>query len=473
MQKLTFYEEKLAEVVTAWGEDAVLIFRGQANCKWPLNSSADRRLQEQGTAPSPIEYLAKSLIEPARLEGYAHRQDKELNDLELLAALQHQGAATCLIDFTFNFHIALWFACQDDTEVGRVFVVNRGDIHAFEEVTPVRATDSIERLFQRQFLPDRPILPDDQAKVYYWKPPPIENRILVQHSCFIFSAQPIKEKTYKTLDIPKEDKKEIRMLLQKFYGVERQTMFRDFAGFAFSHGHDQPLSYKTSDLWFQDGNSHFQRGEYELAIANYEKAIELNSNFAEAYNNRGLANLWLQRYVDAIADCDKAIEIRPQYADAYHTRGNAKAGRNEHTEAIEDYGVALSFNSKHAKAFNSRGVSKACLELYSEAIKDFDAAIEIDPMYTGSYYNRGIALIRPDQDATAAIEDFGKVLDNRPNDAAAYYGRGLAWKSLGQLEEARKNLERAQTLAQEQEFTELLQLIRRELDDLNQDDAIP
>ena len=155
MKKLTSYEEKLAEAVSDWGEDTVLIFRGQANRRWPLNSSADRRLQEQDTAPSLSEYLTKSLIEPARLEGYAHRQDKELNDLELLAALQHQGAATCLVDFTFNFHIALWFACQDDSEVGRVFVVNRGDIHTFEEATPMRATDSIERLFQRQILPDR------------------------------------------------------------------------------------------------------------------------------------------------------------------------------------------------------------------------------------------------------------------------------------------------------------------------------
>ena len=439
MKKLTSYEEKLVEAVSDWGEDTVLIFRGQANCKWPLNNSADRRLPGQGTAPGLIEYLTKTLIEPARLEGYAHRQDKELNDLELLAALQHQGAATCLIDFTANFHIALWFACQDDTEVGRVFVVNRGDIHTFEEVTPERATDSIEKLFQRHTPLEQPISLDEQAKVNYWKPPPIENRILVQHSCFIFSAQPIKEKTYKTLDIPKEEKKELRMMLQKFYGVERQTIFRDFAGFAGSHGHDQPLSYKTSEQWFQDANSHFQKGEYELAIANYNKAIELNSNFADAYNNRGLA----------------------------------KAGRGEHRKAIKDYDEAISFNSRHASAFNSRGVSKACLKQYDEAIKDFNAAIKIDPMYMGAYYNRGLALNRPDQDETAAIEDFGKVLDIRPNDAAAYYGRGLAWKSLGQLVKARENLERAQTLAQEQEFTELLRRISRELNDLNQDDAIP
>ena len=51
-----------------------------------------------------------------------------------MAALQHNGAATCLIDFTTNFHVALWFACATTKTAktaetnGRVFIVNRGDI---------------------------------------------------------------------------------------------------------------------------------------------------------------------------------------------------------------------------------------------------------------------------------------------------------------------------------------------------------
>ena len=64
---------------------------------------ADRRLAKESKPLALIEYLTKVLIEPARSEGYAHQQNKELNDLELLAKLQHNGAATCLIEFHRQF----------------------------------------------------------------------------------------------------------------------------------------------------------------------------------------------------------------------------------------------------------------------------------------------------------------------------------------------------------------------------------
>ena len=150
MEKLIEYERKLAEAVQGWGEDALFVFRGHANKEWKLDSGADRRLRQLEDKPILIEYLEKSLLEPARHEGHGRQQNKELNDLELLAALQHNGAATCLIDFTANFHIALWFACQDENNDGKVFIVNRGDIRIFEEVTPERAKKSIKELLQER-----------------------------------------------------------------------------------------------------------------------------------------------------------------------------------------------------------------------------------------------------------------------------------------------------------------------------------
>ena len=122
MDLLTKYQQKLAKQVEPWGKQAVLIFRGQGDRSWTLNSRADRRLEKGSSPPSLIDNLNKVLIEPARSEEYAHQHNRELNDLELLAKLQHNGAATCLIDFTANFNIALWFACADDKTDGKIFV---------------------------------------------------------------------------------------------------------------------------------------------------------------------------------------------------------------------------------------------------------------------------------------------------------------------------------------------------------------
>ena len=267
MKRLIEYEGKLAEVTQEWGEEALLIFRGQANEEWELDSGADRRLRRLKVKPDLIEYLNKSLLEPARHEGHGRRQNKELNDLELLATLQHNGAATCLIDFTANFHIALWSACrEEDKKDGKVFVVNRGDIHTFEEVTPKRANKGIKELLQR-----RPSVQYDlvgkQQKVYYWQPSPNENRIIVQHSCFLFSPQPIEQGDYKEIIIQKDHKKEIQSSLQRYYDLEEQTVFRDFSGFARSQSKLQPIGYNTDVQWFRSGNVHFQQGEFEAAIA--------------------------------------------------------------------------------------------------------------------------------------------------------------------------------------------------------------
>ena len=340
MEKLIEYEKKLAEAVQGWGEDALFVFRGHANEEWELDSGADRRLRQLEARPGLIEYLEKSLLEPARHEGHGRQQDKELNDLELLAALQHNGAATCLIDFTANFHIALWFACQEEDKDGKVFVVSRGDIYTFEEVTPERAKKGIKELFQeRQSTKFAPV--DEQQKVYYWKPPPNENRIIAQHSCFLFSPYPIEQGAYREIVISKGHKKGIQNSLQRYYGLEEQAVFRDFTGFARSQNQSQPIKHKTSAQWFRSGNSHFQRGEFAAAITDYDEALHLNPQAADGYVMRGIVKIHLEQNQEALVDFEAAICLNLQYAYAYAGRGFAKGRLGQHEEARVDLQHAL------------------------------------------------------------------------------------------------------------------------------------
>ncbi len=437
MEKLTAYEERLSRAIEEWDENAVLIFRGQENHKWELVSSADRRLKNSNGegAPNLIEYLDKSLIEPARNEGYAHRQNKELNDLELLAALQHQGAATCLIDATDNFHTALWFACQDDSNDGKVFIINRGNILTFEEVTPDDSEKDIEKLLENQAVPDKKGLYEDNYPIYYWKPPPNENRIVAQQSCFIFSARPIKESAYKEIPISKGDKKEIRELLQKYYGLEEQSIFRDFAGFAASHSQDRPVSHKTSEQWFQSGNKHFRQGNYAAAIENYDRAISLNPKYTKAYYNRGVVQDKFGQYEAAITDYDKAINLNPRFTEAYHDRGGTKTKLGRYEAAITDYDIAINLNPEYAIAYYNRGNAKAKLGQYEAAIADYDIAINLNPKYAIAYNNRGLAKDELGQ-YEAAITDYDIAINLNPEYAEAYNNRGLAKYNLRQYEAA-------------------------------------
>jgi len=76
-------------------------------------------------------------------------------------------------------------------------------------------------------------------------------------------------------------------------------------------------------FYYNRGIKKYDRGDYYGAIADYTKAIEINSRDADAFFNRGLAKEDLKDYYGAIADYTKAIEISPK-ADAYLNRSLLK-----------------------------------------------------------------------------------------------------------------------------------------------------
>ncbi len=81
-------------------------------------------------------------------------------------------------------------------------------------------------------------------------------------------------------------------------------------------------------------------GEYERAISDYTKAIDINPRFVKAYYNRGLCCADNDEYDRAISDWTKAIEIDPLFADAYNNRGFALAYKGEYDRACSDLQIA-------------------------------------------------------------------------------------------------------------------------------------
>ena len=61
-------------------------------------------------------------------------------------------------------------------------------------------------------------------------------------------------------------------------------------------------------------------GNFNQAISDANKAIQLNPNFAKAYHNRGVTYAMMDNFNQAISDANKAIQLNPNYNAAYQFR---------------------------------------------------------------------------------------------------------------------------------------------------------
>ena len=134
---------------------------------------------------------------------------------------------------------------------------------------------------------------------------------------------------------------------------------------------------------------------------------------------------FIKKYVKAIEDFDHAIKLKSDYADAYFCRGVAKGSLGRDEEVIEDCDHAIKLNPNHTEAYNNRGVAKGLLGEHEKAIEDFDHAIKLNPDYADAYYYRGKAKSKLGRDEEA-IEDFDQAIKLNPDHLTAYYYRGKA-----------------------------------------------
>ena len=94
---------------------------------------------------------------------------------------------------------------------------------------------------------------------------------------------------------------------------------------------DYPEAYYTR------GHAHFQKGEYDPAIADYNQAIQLDPDNAQAYYKRGVTHENFGHPRLAMIDFEQAINLDPDYAAAYSRRGNGHLNSGNFELACNDF----------------------------------------------------------------------------------------------------------------------------------------
>jgi len=153
--------------------------------------------------------------------------------------------------------------------------------------------------------------------------------------------------------------------------------------FLFSCASTQQKQGERGDARFYHnwGDDHYRKGEYDRAISNYNKALEIDPRNDAVYLNRGNAYARKGQYDQAISDYGKALEIDPKKEAVYFFRGNANFNKKEYDQAISDYSKALEINPRHALVYFNRGVAHGKKGQYDQAISDYNKALEIDPKH--------------------------------------------------------------------------------------------
>ncbi|MFH1369374.1 MAG: tetratricopeptide repeat protein [Elusimicrobiota bacterium] len=192
-------------------------------------------------------------------------------------------------------------------------------------------------------------------------------------------------------------------------------------------------------------NIYKRRKEIRKAFADYDKTVELNGAYQEAYLNRGSLFEDTGRYEKAVFDYSKVIELDPNNALAHYNRGNVYAVRKEYEKALADYNSAINIEPFYADAYMNRGSVYMKRGDFEKAGADFDKAISADPSAAEAYYNRGVLNFQAGR-SELALFDFSKATQLDPGMAKAYFNRGMTYRLIGNLNDAEKDLKKAEEL---------------------------
>jgi Flp pilus assembly protein TadD len=191
-----------------------------------------------------------------------------------------------------------------------------------------------------------------------------------------------------------------------------------------------------------------QAGYWQNSITLFDHVLNVTRNNWLISNNRGLAYKNLGDYTQAIKDFDEAIRIKPEYAEAYYNRGLAHKALGNTGQAIADYSQAIRFKPNLAEAYNNRGNAYGESGDCNLALSDFNAALQINPSFAEAFMNRGNAY-NCLGNYQQAIEDYGRAIEKKPDYAASYYNRAVAYSKMGNGKRAILDLKTAAGLGDE------------------------
>ena len=172
------------------------------------------------------------------------------------------------------------------------------------------------------------------------------------------------------------------------------------------------------------GIEYAEYGDYQQALEYFDKAIQLNPNNPNYFNNRGNVYYGLKQYESAKEDYTQAIRLAPDYYLPHMNLGSVYDDLGEPEQAIEKYDQAIELEPEHPGPYRNRGATLIRMREFTQALPDFDRAIELNSNYVLAYISRSVTHAALNQYDKATL-DYARAMELDPERAFQTYNVGI------------------------------------------------
>jgi tetratricopeptide (TPR) repeat protein len=192
---------------------------------------------------------------------------------------------------------------------------------------------------------------------------------------------------------------------------------------------------KAKKKYLESGMSYVEKKQYDAALIQFKKALQVDSKYAEAHYQLGLVLLHLQRPRDAYQELNTAATLDPKDLKARLQLGNLLWAARQFKQSEEQARKILEIDPNNADGYALLGTSLFAEREPDQALEAYNKVIELKPNDSPGYLNRGVLYASMKKDAEAEA-DFQKAIALNPKNLEAYSNLSRFYQYKQQLPQA-------------------------------------
>jgi tetratricopeptide (TPR) repeat protein len=178
----------------------------------------------------------------------------------------------------------------------------------------------------------------------------------------------------------------------------------------------------VAEYFYLEGNIYYDDKKIENSFRSYQSAVELDNEHVEAILKLSSLELALENYQLALDMVNKALKVEPMNADGYFLKGFIYLNGGDTATAISSFRTAVEVNSDHYNSYIMLGKLYAS-EKHEYAGDYYDNALRIRPNSIEALYNKGVYL-QSIEEYDEAYLLYDQIIELDSSSYFAYYNRG-------------------------------------------------